>query len=283
MVVFKVIIDSFMVFYYIFIHQNKKCLMSKKSENGIHDILNRFNELVGCCEAHGTKYNPGRAALSMPALGALATLAQGALEEVTATGAAYDRASVARREAFAPLRPLIARVISSLKTYELATGTIDDAKGIARKSTGRRASAPAAAPAEGTPQTAVQKKISSSQTGFANQIGHVEELIELLRTEPGYTPNETELKVDGLGEFLARLRNAHHDAVQAGITYSNAITRRHAIFFGEGVGVTPIARSAKNYLKSVFGPASPAYRQVSKLRFPTRKGVAPVVQELVAA
>ena len=84
---------------------------------------------------------------------------------------------------------------------------------------------------------------------FDNRIGNMYKLIQLLASQTGYTPNETDLKVTTLTPL------------------SNARIARNTLLYATWTGLVDLAGEVKSYVKSVFGGTSPQYKQVSGLKF----------------
>ena len=74
---------------------------------------------------------------------------------------------------------------------------IAEAKAIARKLQGKRGNdkLPTIVDDPNTPEDESQKSISASQMSFDNRIENMDKFVQLLASQPGYPPNETDLKV----------------------------------------------------------------------------------------
>ena len=197
---------------------------------------------------------------------------------------AYSSAVDAREILFDPLSKLITRIMNSLKSSEVTEQIVTDAKTIARKVTGKRATpkskkaldafiesthegAKTTENAATTAETEEHKEISSSQMSYDNRLDNLSKLVNLLSSETGYAPNETELKVATLNTMLTTMKAKNTAVINAITALSNARIERNKILYKDGTGVYDVAQDVKAYIKSVFGTTSPEYKQVSKLKF----------------
>jgi len=106
-----------------------------------------------------------------------------------------------------------------------------------------------------------------SQQSFDSQIESLTKLIELLTIEPAYTPNETELQISTLQTKLGNLKATNTEVVNSYTNYSNSRITRNNILYSPTSGLIDIAADVKKYVKSVYGAASPQFKQVSSLEF----------------
>ena len=102
---------------------------------------------------------------------------------------------------------------------------------------------------------------------FDSRIENLDKLLQLLRSQPGYKPNETELSIDGLTTLYNNMVAANTAVVNATTPVSNARISRNDHLYNPKTGLVQVASDVKIYIKSVFGAASPQYKQVSKLKF----------------
>lgn len=150
---------------------------------------------------------------------------------------------------------------------------VKDARTINSKIQGKRSGkltkADSGITADETVETA--KTISVSQQSFDSLIENFAKLIELVSSEPSYTPNETELQVSTLTTTLGDLKAKNTEVVNSYTNYSNARITRDSILYATNNGLVDTALEVKKYVKSVFGATSPQFKQVSGLEFKKRK------------
>ena len=241
--------------------------MASASETGHAKNAALFESLISFCAGYGASYNPSKAEIHMAALTALQTRALNSIGALNASKTAWTNASNVRRAAFAPLKKLCTQVINALDATASADKLLaSDAKSINHKIQGRRVRDKPAPPAADH-AAAEDKTISVFQQSCNSLIENFAKLIELLRAEPTYAPNEADLQVSALIATLERLRAANTAVINAYANYNNAIIARNAILYGVPGGLAEIASDVKKYVKSVFGATSPQFKQVRKLAF----------------
>jgi len=243
--------------------------MASTTETGHAKNVANFESLISFCVGYGVIYNPSKASMKLTALSALFTSAKSVLAVVNTVLPIYRNAINAREAVFSPLSKLITRVINAAASSNVSESVLVDIKSIARKIQGVRVSdkLPAVVDNPATPVDESQKSSSASQMGFDNRIENTDKLINILLTQPGYAPNEIDLKVATLAALLAEMRIRNTAAINALTPLSNARISRNAVLYSPRTGLVDIAGEVKSYIKSVFGVTDPRYRQVGGLRF----------------
>jgi hypothetical protein len=247
--------------------------MSTNSETGHAINVANLETLITSVTAFGASYDPSKTGLKIPALNGLLTAARGALNAVNIAQSAYSNAVDAREVAFDPFGKLITRVNNALKASDTTPQVDESAQTIFRKLQGKRASAKlsdeekAAAEADGKEAN----QISVAQLSYDNKLENFDKLIMLLESTPLYAPNEEDLKVASLKALYTSLKTTNTEVLTTSIQLSNARINRNEILYKPITGLVDIASDTKTYLKSVFGATSPQYKQISKLKFTTKK------------
>lgn len=243
--------------------------MSSNSEVGHAKNVANFQDLIAYCTAYGTAYNPPKTSLQLTALNTLLASAQAELISVANAKNTFDTATGDRQIAFEPLKPLATKVFNLLSVTEASTQTIADAKNINNKLQGRRAKAISNEPLpEGTDAPNI---VSVSRQSYDSLTENFSSLIDLVASIPSYTPNETELTTDSLTTFHDNLKTANTKVINTEVAYSNARISRNNVLYGENSGLIDTALEVKKYVKAVFGATSPQYKQVSGIKFTSRK------------
>ena len=247
--------------------------MSTISETGHAINVANLETLITSVTAFGASYDPSKTSLKIPALNGLLTAARGALNAVNIAQSAYSNAVDAREVAFDPFGKLITRVNNALKASDTTPQVDESAQTIFRKLQGKRASTKlsdeekAAAEADGKEAN----QISVAQLSYDNKLENFDKLIMLLESTPLYAPNEEDLKVASLKALYTSLKTTNTEVLTTSIQLSNARINRNEILYKPITGLVDIASDTKTYLKSVFGATSPQYKQISKLKFTTKK------------
>lgn len=234
--------------------------MNSKSETGHARNVANFENEISFCAAYGTAYNPSKESLKLESLNALLIRARASLSEVTGAKTRLDLAVNERQTLFNPLKPLSTRIINALQATDTSRQTIDDAKSINKKLQGKRSTTQPPADEE-------KRVISASQQSYDSLTDNFSKLINLISSEPAYTPNEEELKVETLHTLLKELHTANTNVINAYTVYSNALISRDSTLYADETGLVHTATSVKKYVKSLFGTNSPQYKQLSKLIF----------------
>ena len=86
-----------------------------------------------------------------------------------------------------------------------------------------------------------------------------------------YNPNEEELKISTLTALYEDLKAKNTAVVETTTPLSNSRIARNEVMYKPLTGLVDIAFDSKVYIKSVFGPSSPQYKQISKLKFVDKK------------
>lgn len=182
---------------------------------------------------------------------------------------AYTNAVSARESAFAPLGKTITRVNNAIKATDTTENVDESVKTLVRKLQDTRATAKISE--EDKQNLAAEGKevnqISASQMGYDNRLENLYKLIMLLTSIPQYNPNEEELKISTLTALYEDLKAKNMAVINTTTPLSNARIARNEIMYEPLSGLVDISFDSKVYIKSVFGPSSPQYKQVSKLEF----------------
>jgi len=241
--------------------------MASTSETGHAKNVANFEDLISFCNGYGSTYNPSKAILQIPNLTTLHSNAQVSIAKVNTAKTAFINATNARQAAFEPLKKLCTRIVNALDATDATDKLVKDAKTINNKIQGKRSGEKPKPKTISENEAAEDKSISVSQQSFDSLIENFSKLIELVSSEPTYTPNETELQISSLQTKLGDLKTTNTAVVNSYTNYSNSRITRNSILYGQTTGLVDIALEVKKYVKSVFGATSPQFKQVSKLEF----------------
>ena len=243
--------------------------MASTTETGHVKNVANLETMITILNSFGISYNPSREAIQRPALEALLQESDNSVKAVNGLFPAYSNGIAAREVAFEPLSKLTTRVVNSLKATDTSSQVDDSAVTIARKIKGIRATAKLTDDEKKTLADAGQsvKEISSSQLSFDSRLDNLDKLIQLLDATPKYAPNEEELKVDSLKALYTDLKAKNTAVVSAAAPLTAARIHRNEILYKPLTGLVDITFDVKTYVKSVFGAASPQYKQLSALEF----------------
>jgi len=239
------------------------------SETGHAKNVANFEALISFCTGYGASYNPSKSSIKLPVLNTLHTAAKDKMSEVKTAESAWSDAVGAREILFKPLSKLTTRILNALAASDVSAPSVDNAKTIANKIQGKRATPKNSPPPidPTVPQEETPQKISASQMGFDNRIDNLDKLIKLLTAQTGYAPNETELSTTALTTLLANLKVANTAAINTNTNLSNARIDRDKVLYLPETGLVDIVDDVKKYVKSLFGASTPQYKQISGLKF----------------
>lgn len=108
---------------------------------------------------------------------------------------------------------------------------------------------------------------SASQQSFDNTVNNFQLLIEVLRNEPLYNPNEVPLKIVTLEGRLTQLDNSNNQVKAGVVPYNTALIARNKALYKETIGLCDVGQASKDYVRSTFGYSSPEFKLVSKFKF----------------
>lgn len=240
--------------------------MGKNFESGHAVNVENFEKLKLSCVGYGVSYNPTKVSLTVAELGTKYTSANNSLIAINPLLATWKNEINARESIFNPIRELCTRILNAVETSDVSKEFIKDVKTYIRKLQGKRAT-PKIVDNPETPEDESAKSISASQMSFDNRIENMDKLIELLKTQAAYIPNETKLTTASLTTLLGNMRTSNTNAKTAYIALSNARIDRDKILYHHITGLVTIAEEVKKYVKSVYGALSLQYKQISGLKF----------------
>lgn len=243
--------------------------MASVSESGHAKNVANFESLISFVKGYGATYNPSKVSIKVQALELILTNAKQSLIDIDTAQPAYTNAVSAREFAFAPLSKIITRVNNAIKATDTTELVDDSVKTLVRKIQGTRASAKISDEDKKllSEDGKEVNQISASQMGYDNRVENLYKLLMLLNSIPQYNPNEEELKISTLTALYEDLKAKNTAVVETTTPLSNSRIARNEVMYKPLAGLVDIAFDTKVYIKSVFGPSSPQYKQVSKLEF----------------
>ena len=243
--------------------------MASTTESGHAKNVANLESLISFVKGYGATYNPSKDSIKIVAIEAILANAKQSLIDIDTLFPAYTNAVSAREFAFAPLSKIITRVNNAIKATDTTELVDDSVKTLVRKLQGTRASAKISE--EDKKLLAADGKevnqISASQMGYDNRVENLYKLLMLLNSIPQYNPNEEELKISTLTTLYEDLKTKNTAVIETTTPLSNSRIARNELLYKPLSGLVDISFDTKVYIKSVFGPSSPQYKQVSKLEF----------------
>ncbi|MEI7597435.1 MAG: hypothetical protein WCK02_16925 [Bacteroidota bacterium] len=243
------------------------------SEVGHTKNLTNFDNLISKILGYGATYNPSKASIKATALQALSASAKNSMAAINLAMPVYSNAVAAREVAFNPLNKLAARILYAIEATDTAPQVIDNVKSLVRKIQGKRITPKKTDEQKEVLKTkgVIVKEISSSHTSYDNRAENLDQLIKLLASNALYIPNEADLKLAALTAYCTDLKAKNSAVIAAETPLSNARIARNDVLYKAKIGLVDVASDVKSYIKSIYGPSSPQYKQVSKIPFKTIK------------
>ena len=243
--------------------------MVNKLSTGPGSNVTNLKILLSAILAYGERYNPVNARMTYAALQALYLLGLSAVNAVDNIQPINAKARNARNASFDALDDLTTRTGNSFR----AIVTNEPARARVRSlilliQSGRVNPKKEQPPVEDPNAEPVPAKENTShQSGYDKQLENFNKLILYLASFPAYVPNETDLTIEGLTEFYDDLAAKNQLVVDTQTQLTNARAVRAEVLYKPETGLVPLGNDSKSYIKSVFGTASPQYKQISKLKF----------------
>jgi hypothetical protein len=234
------------------------------TESGHARNVQYFEEMLAFAVGWGVPYDPTNAAIQLAALQAKLTGVNTVMDDVIAKLAAAKVVINDRENEYLGIRKLVTRVVN----YYESTGTVDnniaDARSLKRKIDGKRAET-----LVDNPETPENEGvgISVSQQSYTQILEFFDALIELLKKDPLYAPNEPDLTIVALEARSAAMSAANTAVINANVAVSLARGSRDAEMYAEPDGMVDRAMLMKKYVKAAFGTDSLQYGQVKGYRF----------------
>ncbi|MCB0490221.1 MAG: hypothetical protein KDC99_17205 [Cyclobacteriaceae bacterium] len=224
-----------------------------------------FEGFVGSCTGFGDKYNPGLPKLRLDALSVLLVNARKALASVHEKKTDYDRVTNEREVFFRDIPRLAASVILTLDASGVKAETLHDAKGFYRLLLGRRAKVKALEPTPEGEMPARSPRVA--QLSYESKTDHFARLVQLVSTSPNYAVNEPELSVPGLKATVKKMYSLNSAVVKARVALGNARITRNETLYSTDEAIYMVGRSARKYVRAIFGQNSEEFRQVRRFVF----------------
>ncbi|MBY0435309.1 MAG: hypothetical protein K2U26_14475 [Cyclobacteriaceae bacterium] len=227
-----------------------------------------FEKLAGLCSGYGGSYNPGSPNLTLPALHQLLVQARERLQDVNTARSAYDHATNQREVAFSDLGVLSTRIISALRSSGALRQTVADARTMVRKLQGAKVPDRLPVPSGKTlTENPVGKKRRARGMDFHSRAHEFEKLLTLLAGVTEYKPNEADLQLGKLHDRLLELYKSNSEVKLKAVDWRQTRTIRDQVMATGKDSLYDTSQAVKEYVRSVFGTSSPAFRAVSKLSF----------------
>ncbi len=112
-----------------------------------------------------------------------------------------------------------------------------------------------------------RKKISASHTTMSQKVQYMKAIIEILKTEPLYTPVKADLTIVALENTVDAMKTTSTDTYGSTAGYHTSLVHRNEFFNAEYTGYVDTYVAVKNAVKAIYGGRSPQYKQISGFKF----------------
>ena len=243
--------------------------MSSKSETGIAVNNANLSKVRSKCENMGDAYTPPNDAIGIVNIKAKEVSQTAAIKGLRVESAPWMIGVNGRGDAMDLVDPYTTKIKNMVMVCEVPASFKKDVTSIVKKIQGVRA-VPKIKTVMGDPETPTEEsiiQISASQQGFDNKLGNLETLYELLKAEPGYAPEEDDLKCPAIKAVIDDLHARNDDVIDLTPPVESARMLRNHEMFDIETGGNALAAMVKNYFKAKWGGNSAEYHSVGKIEF----------------
>lgn len=117
------------------------------------------------------------------------------------------------------------------------------------------------------PGAAPTNNVSAAQTSYANQQDWFAQFVEKVRVLPNFSPQENHLTLTTLEGLRDSLQTANSEVITSESETNQARTALDELLYTGAGSVINSMKSAKPYIRAVFGATNPVYQAITKFRF----------------
>lgn len=234
--------------------------MASTSETGHAKNIANLKSLNEINAGFGANYKPSNSLLDLAAMQAQQATCDELLKAVNTQEGILKPIIHARQQEFKSLGPLVRKVRSAARSCGGDDAWLKDVNMAVTKVLGERISKAKATEKDpaGT---------STSQQSCDSVLNNFQKLIEILKNEPLYAPNETALQIATLEAKYAAMETANNEVKAGVVPYNNAVIARNKALYMEKTGLCDVGQTSKDYIRSTFGFSSPEFKLVTKIKF----------------
>lgn len=232
----------------------------------VHSVnVSNLATLINHCKAYDSDYQPFNLEITIFKLETIYNTCQDSVEHVNVLESSYIKATTIRKTAFKPLKRLTTRIINAFTLCGASREAIDNASTLARKVKCNREYKKDKSNANNLEQEI--NKIYLLQMSFDNCLSNFYRLIQALKIEPKYNPEDADLEVNTLEAKHADLIIKNNAVREVGKFLNAALLKRNQLLYAEKTGIVFLAANVKNYVSSIYGIGSPKLKQISRIPF----------------
>ena len=219
-----------------------------------------FDKVLGYCGTLGSRYQPTKSSINPANLQEMLQRAKQSVEMVNVWWEANTSAISERSHVHRQLPLLVTRVLDSFRLTGAPPELVEDVINIKRKFYFRKPVNREPAQSE---SVVARKGNPAAQLDYLSKAELFEKFLQLVKSFPGYVPNETDLTVEALQEHLALLKRLSDNVRATGLQLAVARSNRNQVL----KAMAKEAGVVKRYIRSAFGHVSKEYRFITKIKF----------------
>jgi hypothetical protein len=230
-----------------------------------------FDQVLGHCNALGTKYNPSKDSIKVAALTTLLTSAQASVTAADTAKANLIQAVNMRQKVFAPIPGIGTRILNLLIACDASPQIIADVRKYRDKLRSPARPRKIEKPEDSTTPTppADASRGPVSYMDYESRIDSFGTIIELIKGEPLYKPNEAEFTIASLTTLMTTLRDKNKAVHDAQVAIRNARLAQRIMVYSDA-GLMGAAKRVKKFILYAFGATSDQYRIFNSISLKSR-------------
>lgn len=242
--------------------------MASKFETGHFKNLSNFSTLLTYLATQPT-YAPDAAELTLPQLQNFLTDMEDATNQLITDAQATQQLINDRQQTFEQARKLAKRIMLYLEANSTDDEAIKDVRTHYNEMQSKKVTKVQTVNEDGSTS---EKTYSSNRLSYTSMAEHFQNMVERLKTVPGYAPSDNAIKIDTLEDLSAALHTANNSIATSFVTVTNTRNHRDQLMYSKNTGLVDLAFRIKNYLKYKYGAQSDQYHFANNLKY-TRKQV----------
>lgn len=235
----------------------------KVYETGDHKNVANLESFIATIQTLGNQYNPAKDLLKLTNLETIRTESNEILTQLYSLQNVWTTRVTERAEVIDRMDKYVTRLSNAYKLYEDNSELLKDFMALVRKLKGKRAKA-----VDKEAVKAGDKVIHSvSQYSFDSRIANLTKVLDMLSNNANYAPNEDDLKVEAVQEYLDDLKTKNSKFIQINTEIGQARIERDKKFYTTNRSLVPVTRQVKMYLDSILDKKHPVNQKLKKIVF----------------
>lgn len=241
--------------------------MSSKYETGHSKNMANFHTLITYLESQ-PDYAPDADELKLAALTAFKTEVETASDHLVEVARAMQQIINDRQALFADARDTANRIMNYLESNITDKEAIKDVRTFHNEMKSKPLSRTEIIKDDGTTS---EKTYSSNRLSYDSIAEHFHNIVERLKTVPGYAPSDNKIKLATLMTQSEGLLKINKDIASHFVIVTNARDLRNSLMYTDDTGLVDKANRIKKYLKYKFGNKSDQYHFAHNLKYSDKK------------